>query len=85
MALALAGAGADVAVASRSVAELEQTAHAIQALGRRAIVVPTDVADYAQVETLIARTDAELGGLDVVVNNSGVASVSPRKGSFPSR
>ena len=56
MALALAGAGADVAVAARSVAELEQTAHEIRALGRRAIVVPTDVADYAQVEALIART-----------------------------
>ena len=77
MALALAGAGADVAVAARAVAELEQTAHEIRALGRRAIVVPTDVTDYAQVEALIARTAAELGRLDVVVNNSGVASVSP--------
>jgi NAD(P)-dependent dehydrogenase (short-subunit alcohol dehydrogenase family) len=77
MALALAGAGADVAVAARAVAELEQTAHMIRALGRRAIVVPTDVADYAQVEALIERTAAELGRLDVLVNNSGVASVSP--------
>jgi NAD(P)-dependent dehydrogenase (short-subunit alcohol dehydrogenase family) len=77
MALALAGAGADVAVAARAVAELEQTAHEIRALGRRAIVVPTDVADYAQVEALIERTAAELGRLDVLVNNSGVASVSP--------
>ena len=77
MALALAGAGADVAVAARAVAELEQTADEIRALGRRAIVVPTDVADYAQVEALIERTAAELGRLDVLVNNSGVASVSP--------
>ena len=77
MALALAGAGADVAVAARSVAELEQTAHEIRALGRRAIVVPTDVADYAQVEALIERTAGELGRFDVLVNNSGVASVSP--------
>ena len=77
MALALAGAGADVAVAARSVPDLEETAHAIEKLGRRALAVPTDVVDYAQVEALVATTAAELGRLDVVVNNSGVAHVAP--------
>ena len=43
MAQALAEAGADVALASRSVAGLEETAHAVEKLGRRALVVPTDV------------------------------------------
>ena len=77
MALALASAGADVAVAARSKTDLEETAHAAVGLGRRAVVLPTDVTDYAQVEALVARTVAELGRLDIVVNNSGVAHVAP--------
>jgi 2-deoxy-D-gluconate 3-dehydrogenase len=77
MALALAGAGADVALASRSVAELEETARAIEKLGRRALVVPTDVTVYAQVEALVERAAQDFGRLDIVVNNSGIAAVMP--------
>ena len=77
MALALAEAGADVAVAARSVPDLEDTAHHVEALGRRAVVVATDVVDYAQVEALFARTAGALGRLDIVVNNSGIARVTP--------
>jgi NAD(P)-dependent dehydrogenase (short-subunit alcohol dehydrogenase family) len=77
MALALAEAGADVVVAARSKPELEETAHLIDALGRRALVVPTDVGVYSQVEALVTRTIGALGGLDIVVNNSGIAYVSP--------
>ena len=77
MALALAEAGADVALASRSVAELEETAHAVEKLGRRALVVPTDVTVYGQVEALVERAAATLGRLDIVVNNSGVAAIIP--------
>ena len=77
MALALAEAGADVALAGRSTADLEDTARRVEAAGRRAIVVPTDVGVYPQVETLVQRAIAELGGLDIVVNNSGIARVTP--------
>jgi NAD(P)-dependent dehydrogenase (short-subunit alcohol dehydrogenase family) len=77
MAQALAEAGADVALASRSVAELEETAHAVEKLGRRALVVPTDVTVYGQVEALVERAAATLGRLDIVVNNSGVAAIIP--------
>ena len=77
MALALAGAGADVALAARSVADLEETARAIEKLGRRALVVPTDVTVYSQVETLVERAAGTLGRLDIVVNNSGIAAVIP--------
>ena len=77
MALALAGAGADVALAARSVADLEETARAIERLGRRALVVPTDVTVYAQVEALVERAAEGLGRLDIVVNNSGIAAVIP--------
>jgi len=77
IALALAEAGADVAVAARSEKELAETASAIEARGRRAVAVRTDVTVYAQVETLIERTVATLGRLDIVVNNSGIATVVP--------
>lgn len=71
IALAFAEYGADVAVAARTVEDLEQTAKEIRALGRRALVLPTDVTDSKQIEDSIARTIAELGGLEVVVNNAG--------------
>ena len=77
MALALAEAGADVAVAARSTAEIEETAHQVEKLGRRALAVRTDVAEYPQVEALVARTIDGLGGLHIVVNNSGIAGVRP--------
>ena len=77
MAIALAEAGADVAVAARAKAELEETAHEIDRFGRRAVAVPTDVTVYAQVEALVERTIDTLGGLHIVVNNSGIATVTP--------
>ena len=77
MALALAEAGAHVAVAARTTAEIDETAHEVERRGRRALAVPTDVSDYAQVETLVARTVDALGGLDILVNNSGIAGVHP--------
>ena len=77
IALALAAAGADVAVASRSAKELAETAGAVEALGRRGLAVPTDVTVCAQVEALVERTAATLGRLDIVVNNSGIAAVMP--------
>ncbi len=77
MAVALAEAGADVALAARSRPDLDETARLVTATGRRALPVVTDVSDYGQVEALVARTVAELGGLHVVVNNSGIARVAP--------
>jgi NAD(P)-dependent dehydrogenase (short-subunit alcohol dehydrogenase family) len=73
IAVAFAEAGADVAVASRTVEELESAAEEVRGLGRRALVVPTDVTDEAAVRALVERTVAELGALDVMVNNAGVA------------
>jgi len=77
IALAYAEAGADLALAARSKPDLEETARLAQQRGRRAIVVPTDVTVYAEVEALVERAVSELGRLDVVVNNSGVAKVAP--------
>lgn len=72
MALALAHAGADIALASRSTGELEAAAGMIQELGRKALVVPTDIGDVAAVRAMITRTDAHFGGIDVLVNAAGI-------------
>lgn len=77
IALALAEAGADVAVAARSKKDLEETAQGVERAGRRALVVPTDVSRYEELEALMARARSELGRLDIVVNNAGVAKVAP--------
>jgi gluconate 5-dehydrogenase len=73
IALELADAGADIALAARGPEALEKTAREVEERGRRAAAIPTDVTDPAQVETLIERAISDLGGLDVLVNNAGAA------------
>ena len=74
IALALARAGADVAVNYR---EREQdamaVADAVRKLGRRAVAVRADVSDSGAVTGLIAAVESELGGVDLLVNNAGIA------------
>jgi NAD(P)-dependent dehydrogenase (short-subunit alcohol dehydrogenase family) len=77
IALALAEAGAHVALASRSKPDLEETANLVEAGGGRAVVVPTDVASYPAVEALMKTAVSAFGRLDIVVNNSGIARVKP--------
>jgi NAD(P)-dependent dehydrogenase (short-subunit alcohol dehydrogenase family) len=77
IAVALAAAGAAVCLAARSEPHLEESAQAVVDAGSRALVVPTDVRRWDDVEGLMRRTVAELGRLDVVVNNSGIAKVVP--------
>jgi len=71
IALGMAEAGADVAVAARTEADLETLVKEIEDLGRRAIAVPTDVTDRGALETLFDRTTGELGRFDILVNNAG--------------
>jgi 2-deoxy-D-gluconate 3-dehydrogenase len=77
LALALAGAGADVALAARGVADLERVAGAVRDLGRRALVVPTDVSDLDQVEAMVGGTAAALGEPDILLNVAGVNRRKP--------
>lgn len=72
-ALVLAERGADVVLAARRTEPLETTAADIEALGRRALAVPTDVTDPAACQNLVDRTLNELGRLDILVNNAGGA------------
>ncbi|HEX7735439.1 MAG TPA: SDR family NAD(P)-dependent oxidoreductase [Ktedonobacteraceae bacterium] len=73
IALALAEAGADVAVTARTASDIEQLASEIQARGRRAAFVPCDVTDVAQVQQMATTLLERLGGLDILVNNAGNA------------
>jgi NAD(P)-dependent dehydrogenase (short-subunit alcohol dehydrogenase family) len=70
-ALVLAGYGADVVLAGRRREPLEGTAAAVAATGRRALVVPTDITDDGACAALVGTAVAELGGVDVLVNNAG--------------
>lgn len=71
IALGLADAGSDVAIAARTESDLDTLAKEIEGRGRHAIAVPTDVLDRAAIETLFDRAIDELGGFDVLVNNAG--------------
>jgi 3-oxoacyl-[acyl-carrier protein] reductase len=71
--MTLARAGAHLALAAREAAPLEALARDIEALGRRALVQPTDVTDEAAVRALVERTRAALGGrIDILVNAAGI-------------
>jgi len=66
-----AEAGADVVLAARTASDLEQVAADVIAMGRRALVVPTDVLDDEQRQQLVAETEAAFGHIDILVNNAG--------------
>lgn len=70
-ALTLAKAGADVAITSRTLESLDETAREIEALGRRAIPILLDVRDHGSIESGIASAITQLGHLDILVNNAG--------------
>lgn len=68
----LADAGAQVGLAARTEAELENVSEEIDATGGEALVIPTDVSDPDQVESMIRTTRDTFSGLDIMVNNAGV-------------
>src|SRR3954447_10552838 len=71
IALALAGAGFDVALhCHTSLGAAEATGAEIARLGRRAVVLPADLSDETQTRTLLPRAAAELGPIGVLVNNA---------------
>jgi len=70
IALLFAREGADLALGARSREYVEGVAKEVRALGRRAIAVPTDIAVPDDCARLAARAQAELGGVDVLVNNA---------------
>ena len=71
IALALARFGCSIAIVDIDQERAEQTAGKIEALGRRAIVLPTDVRHTDQIHTAVEQTTKKFGRIDILVNNAG--------------
>jgi len=71
-ALALAEAGADIALIARNRTKLETAAAAVTQAGRRAIIVEADVADEASMAAAAVRITDEFGRVDILFNNAGI-------------
>ena len=68
---ALARAGADVVIAARRSGPIEETAAEVEALGRRALAIATDISDSHQVDHMVALSLEHFGKIDVLINNAG--------------
>jgi NAD(P)-dependent dehydrogenase (short-subunit alcohol dehydrogenase family) len=74
IAIGLAAAGADVALAARNEEQLREVAAEVESAGRTAVVLPTDVTDADAVRAMVASAIDRLGAVDVLVNNAGGSS-----------
>ncbi len=73
MATSLAEAGAEICLAARTQAQLEDAAEEIREIsGKKALLVPTDIRDSAQCNRLIEETVKHFGRLDILMNNAGI-------------
>jgi NAD(P)-dependent dehydrogenase (short-subunit alcohol dehydrogenase family) len=80
---ALAEAGADVVLGARRAGRLEDTRRLVEATGRKAVTVPTDVASPADCQGLVDAAVSELGQVDVLVNNAGIGTAVPATRETP--
>ena len=76
-ALGFAEAGADVVIAARTKEQLEDVANQVADHGRRALGVPCDVSDLANLDLIVDQAMNEFGRIDIVVNNAGGAMPAP--------
>ncbi|MCL0048229.1 glucose 1-dehydrogenase [Dehalococcoidia bacterium] len=74
-ALGLARAGADVAVASRKLPDLEKAAEEIKGLGRKSLAIAVHVGRLEEISNLVDQVKAEFGRIDILVNNAGTNPV----------
>lgn len=77
LARGLAEAGAEVAVTARTETALADTVRAIEGLGRRALAIVHDAAEVEAAGSVVARIEATLGPLDILVVNAGIEEVRP--------
>ena len=75
IAIALAEAGADVVVAARKPESLEESVAAVRATGRKGVAIPTNVRDMDALQNLVNETKAQLGRVDILVNNAATNPV----------
>lgn len=71
MAVKFAEAGADIVAASRTQAQLDETAELVRKTGRKCLIVPTDVTNSAAVNAMAAAALKEMGKIDILINNAG--------------
>jgi 2-deoxy-D-gluconate 3-dehydrogenase len=76
MAIALAEAGADIALLQRSPEQLE-VQEAIQGLGRKCIIIPCNMENNSEVRAAIPAVAAHFGRIDILVNSAGIQRRSP--------
>ncbi|HXJ38419.1 MAG TPA: glucose 1-dehydrogenase [Bryobacteraceae bacterium] len=72
MGRALARAGADLVITSRTLADLEPFQAEVEALGRKAFPVALDVRDYDSIQTAVTAAIGHYGKIDILVNNAGL-------------
>ena len=79
IALALAGAGADVVVSDQTVADgqLDAVAEEIQKLGQRTLAIQADISRKTDVDNLVQKVLTEFGAIDILVNNAGIIIRTP--------
>src|SRR5262245_52379675 len=77
IALTFAGEGARVVVNDVRRAAAEETVAAMSQASAQARAIEADVSDSGQVKAMFAEIEREMGGLDVLVNNAGIAETSP--------
>ena len=77
IALGFAEAGADVVVASRTIADLQKVVQQIEELGRRALAVETNIAVKSEVDNMVAKTLEKFGTIDILVNNAAINIMRP--------
>lgn len=80
---AFAEAGADVALGARRVDKMAATAALVEAAGRRALTVQTDVADPDQCQALVDATVEAFGRVDILINNAGIGTAVPATRETP--
>jgi NAD(P)-dependent dehydrogenase (short-subunit alcohol dehydrogenase family) len=79
IALALAGAGADIALGDRTIddGQLEAAADEVKKLGRRSLAVKADITSKAEVDSFFQKVADELGAVDILVNNAAMNIRAP--------
>lgn len=77
IAIGLAQFGADVAIVSRTRAQLEETAAEVAKTGRKVLILPSDVSKKSEVGSVVRTVVEKWGRLDILVNNAGVDAAQP--------
>src|SRR3954469_21087093 len=79
----LAGAGADIAICARRAERLEDTKGKVEALGKRCVAVPADVAKPEDCRRVAEEAVSQLGRVDVLINNAGIGTAVPASREDP--